>query len=72
MLGARIEVQRLLSSNGIERLLRCRPAVDVDTAECEKADLVADAAGVVQQVPYRDRLLVAREFGEESPHVVVK
>ena len=73
VLGARLEVERLLMLNEIEDGVQC---VDLRSwphpLEAEQPPLVTEAAGVSEQVPNGDRLPEPGHFRQVLPDIVVE
>jgi hypothetical protein len=71
-LGAGLKVRRVLPADDIERLRRRRDVFHLPAAQCHQRDVVAQPAGVRQQVPDRDGRAVPGQLRKVLPHVVVE
>src|SRR5688572_31140771 len=71
MLGSGWKVERLLPRDDPLRFVIARYAVEVHAGDRHERQVVADAAGVIQEVTNGDGLAIGRQFRNELPDVVV-
>ena len=72
MLLARGEVRRLLAGDRRERVLVGRQVLGLDALELHDLDVIAQAAGMMEEITDRDFLSVVRDFRHPLADIVVE